>query len=170
MESRRAVLRALLTERRQVIPRPARLLLTMLLEDDDLLSRMHFCQPDERTYLRNSLLIATEETACWAVLLGNTPGSAGHVRARLVLEGLNLSPGEITGRLRSLPVWFLAIDAPFAAPVRGQAAATETTAYRLAGLPAAQLRRRALLDQIDAALADGNFDACRALSRLLQSQ
>ena len=95
IQEKRAAIKQLLTMRYAVIPRPARLLLSGLAEDDDLLSRMHFCQPEERPSLHNSVLVSTEETACWAVLLGNRPDGGAASRAKLVLEGLELTAGEI---------------------------------------------------------------------------
>lgn len=170
MEAKRSAVKKLLADRYDSIPRPARLLLTAIAEDELLLARMHFCRPDERMWLRNSLLVSTEDAQCWAVLLGNTPGAAARQRARLVLQGLGLSPGEILGQLRTLPVWFLAIDSPFAEPVPGEAPSIERTVYQLARLSGVRLRTRALLDQIDAALDAGDMAACRRLHLLLPKE
>jgi hypothetical protein len=157
----------MLKERYDLIPRPARLLLMGIVEDEALLSRMHFCCPDERLWVRNSLLISSDDAPVWALLLGNTPGGTSRARARLVLQGLDLTPAEILDRLRALPVWFLAIDQPYATPVPGEAAAIELTVYALARLPAERVRARAIQDQIDAALEAGDFEACARLRSLL---
>ncbi|HYF94854.1 MAG TPA: hypothetical protein VD969_21785 [Symbiobacteriaceae bacterium] len=170
MQARRAALQRLLADQSSRIPRPARHLLNGIVADDALLSRMHFCCPDERPLLRNSLLISTDEVPCWAILLGNVPGSAARTRAKLVLQGLNLAPAEILERLRTLPVWFIAVDPPYAAPAPGIAAALERTVYQLARLSPFRLRTRAILDQIDAALDEGDLQTCRRLHGLLPRQ
>lgn len=167
MEARRAALKRLLSERYDLIPRPARLLLTGIVEDERLLAQMRFCCHDERPWLRNSLMISTEDAPCWAVLLGNTPGGAAKLRAKLVLQGLELSPGEILDRLRTLPIWFLAIDTPYATPVPGEATSVERTVYLLRQLSRSHLRQLAILDQIDAALDAGDLETCRRLRQLM---
>lgn len=167
MDARRAAVKKYLTDCYDQIPRPARLLLTGILEDEALLSRMQFCCQSERPQLRNSLLVSTDETPCWAILLGNQPGANARARARLVLQGLNLTPAEILSRLRMLPIWFLAIDTPYADPTPGEAVAAEHTVYMLARLQAARLRTLAIMDQIDAALDASELDVVRRLHGLL---
>ncbi|HWI61478.1 MAG TPA: hypothetical protein VNT75_06560 [Symbiobacteriaceae bacterium] len=167
MDARRAAVKKYLSERYDQIPRPARLLLTGILEDEALLSRMQFCRSEERPQLRNSLMVSTDEAPCWAILLGNVPGAPARARARLVLQGLNLTPAEILGRLRTLPVWFLALDTPYAEPVPGEAPLAENTVYMLARLQSARLRTLAIMDQIDAALDESDLETVRRLHLLL---
>lgn len=157
----RHVLLRLLEERRGSLPRPARLFLEDVVRDDELLRRMRFCRQDERGRLRNSVLISLEDGPCWAVLLGNDPTSlnGSQARARLALEGLDLSPAQVLGRLRELPIWFLALDPAYACPPPGEAARVEETGYRLARLDAPALRRQALHDQLDAALEQNDREA-----------
>jgi len=167
LEARRTAVKRLLKERYDLIPRPARLLLMGIVEEEALLTRMRFCCPDERPWLRNSLLVSADDAPVWALLLGNTPGAPSRQRARLVLQGLDLLPSEILDRLRVLPVWFLAIDPPYATPVPGEAPAVERTVYLLSRLPTEEMRNRALLDQIDAGLGAGEFDTCQRWRSLL---
>lgn len=168
VDQKRLVLTRLLAERSQLLPRPARQFLEHLLRDDPLLERMSFCRCEERAGLRNSVLIATQDGHCWGVLLGNDPESGrGPSRARLALEGLDLSPAELVEQLRTLPIWFLAVDPEYASPAAGTAAHLETTVHRLAALPAERIRRTALLDQIDAALDAGDREAYERLRALL---
>ncbi len=170
VEQKRLVLTRLLEAKREVLPRPARQFLEKLLKDEALLERMGFCRSEERARLRNSVLIATEDACCWSVLLDNQPdaGRAGaQQRSRLALEGLDLSPDEVLERLRGLPIWFLAVDPVFASPPGGEAVRLENTLYRMVRMRAARLRRIALLDQIDAALDEGNRNAFKRLARLL---
>lgn len=167
LEARRTAVKRLLKERYDLIPRPARLLLMGIVEEEALLARMRFCCPDERPWLRNSLLVSADDAPVWALLLGNTPGAPSRHRARLVLQGLDLSPAEILDRLRALPIWFLAIDPPYATPVPGEAPSVERTVYLLTQLPAERMRVKALQDQIDAALEAGDFEACQRLRLLL---
>lgn len=165
----RLVLLRVLEQCRKGLPRPARLFLEEVLRDDALLGRMRFCRLDERARLRNSVLISVEDGPCWAVLLGNDPtGRDGSkARARLALEGLDLSPAQVISRLRDLPIWFLALDPGFACPPPGEAARLEETGYRLAQLNRSALRRQALLDQLDAALDARDRDAWDRIQGLL---
>jgi hypothetical protein len=167
LEARRTAVKRLLKERYILIPRPARLLLMGIVEEEALLARMRFCRPDERPSLRNTLLVSADEAPVWALMLGNTPGAPSRQRAQLVLQGLDLSPAEILDRLRVLPIWFLAIDLPYADPVPGEAHSVERTVYALSQLPADRIRAKAVKDQIDAALEAGDFEACERLRQLL---
>lgn len=165
-ERKRLVLERLLAERSDSLYRPARRFLDGLLGDENLLGRMQFCRSEERPKLRNSVLISTEETPCWSVLLGNEPGGgpgSAAARARLALEGLDLGPVQLLERLRELPVWFLALDLPDVQPAPGEALTIELTVRSLMQVPWSDLRRLALLDQIDAALDDGDLQACHRL-------
>jgi hypothetical protein len=169
-DQKRHVLGRLLSERRPHLPRPARLFVEGLLQDEPLLERMRFCRWEERGQLRNSILISTEDGTCWAVLLGNDPENSrtsSMARARLALEGLDLSPAEVLDRLRQVPIWFLALDDEYSTGVGGEAAAADRTAHRLAALPFEDLRRAVLWDQMDAALEAGDLTACRRLRELL---
>lgn len=168
-DQKRNVLGKFIESRKPLLPRPARRFLEELLKDDELLSRMHFCTPEDRRRLRNSVLICTEEVPCWAVLLGNEP-DAPSSRVRLALEGLNLSARQVLERLRGLPVWFLAVDSDLVAPTPGDAPRMEQTIYRLADASVFRLRRLALLDQVDAALDAGDRKAFKRLSRLLNDE
>lgn len=170
VDVRRNRLSELLARRYQVIPRPAREFLTSLLEDGPLLARMHFCLAEERSRLRNSVLIATEEVSCWGVLLDNDPQGGrktARERAKRALSGLEMTPEETLERLRQLPVWFLAVDPPFAQPPAGEAPRIEWTIYQLARLNPARIRRLTINDQLDAALQDGDYVAARHLRHLL---
>jgi len=169
-ERKRLVLERLLAERSDSLYRPARRFLDGLLGDEALLSRMQFCRSEERSKLRNSVLISTEETPCWSVLLGNEPGGgpgSSAARARLALEGLDLGPIQLLERLRELPVWFLALDLPDVQPTLGEALSIEQTVRSLMTVPWSALHRIALLDQIDAALDDGDLQACHRLWAIL---
>lgn len=166
----RLVLQTLLTEQRTALPRPAVKFLDALLADETVLSRMQFCRPVERHQLRNSVLIATEDSPCWGVMLGNETGAgpgAAAQRTRLALEGLELTPDEVLQRLRPVPIWFLALDPPYADPAPGEAVRLEQTVYALATMQAGHLRRLALMDQIDAALEAGDRESCERLRQLL---
>jgi|GEM_PF-5973877 len=170
LAARRRLVRQILEERSPCLLRPASQFLTSILADDALLGSMCLCHPRERSSLRNSVLIAAGETACWAPMLGNDPdgGRRGaEQRARLVLDGLDLSPGDLLERLRSLPIWFLAIEDWPELPETGQARLSEWTVYQMARLPSAHLRRMALMDQIDAALDARDHDAAWRIWRLL---
>lgn len=165
----RTLLLRLLEERRSQLPRPALRFLDLVLREEQLLERMHLCRPTERSAVRNSVWISTE-IGCWSVLLGNDPTGgtrAAQRRARLALEGLNLSPLEVVDCLRPLPVWFLALDSDVIEPPAGEAARLEHTRSRLAGMNAAHLRRTALLDQVDAALDARDEQGLLRLRRLL---
>lgn len=167
---KRLLLKRLLEERRKVLPRPARQFLEGLLGDEELLSRMRFCRASERSRLRNSVLIATEDAQCWAVLLDNDPEGArggAHARARMALEGLDLSPAQVLERLKPLPVWFLAVDPPVEQPPAGEAVQLDRTIHGLAAIAPGRLRRLALLDQIDAALDAGDREGYERLRVLL---
>lgn len=168
----RLVLKRLGAEQKGSLPRPAAQFLEALLGDEHLLGRMQFCRPQERHQLRNSVLIATDDSPCWGVMLGNDtgpgPGGASR-RTRLALEGLELSPDEVLQRLRPLPIWFLALDPPYADPEPGAAPRAENTAYLLAAMHAAKLRRSALMDQIDAALEAHDKESYERLRALLDS-
>ncbi|MDB4896934.1 MAG: hypothetical protein JWN15_3196 [Firmicutes bacterium] len=169
-DDKRSVLQRLLSDRRDLLPRPARQFLDGLLKDDPLVERMRFCRAQERGQLRNSVLISTEDGCCWAVLLGNDPEagrSASHARARLALEGLDLSPGDVLEQLRRTPIWFLAVDEAFISPPAGEAAATDRTVHRFMAMPAGAIRRAVLWDQIDAALDSGDHATCARLRALL---
>lgn len=165
VDQTRLLLGNFLTERRATMTRPARKFLEGLLCDDLLLARMRFCRWDERRYLHNSVLITTEGGAVWAVMLGHDPdaGQSARGRAALALDGLDLSPDQVLERLRQVPLWFLAIDAGYAAPPAGEAARADRTAYQLSRMPAESMRRKALLDQIDAALEAGDVAVCARL-------
>lgn len=168
IDQKRLIVEQLLFEQRLALPRPARQFLDGLLVDPSVLSRMAFCRVEERSHLRNSVLISAEDGGTWAVMLGNDPtgGRAAAVeRSRLALEGLDLTHAEVLERLAICPIWFLAVDQPYATPPAGRAMALEKGAHQLAGL--GSLRRRALLDQIDAALDDGDRGAFERLQRLL---
>lgn len=168
-ERKRSVLRRFVEERRHLIPRPARQFLEGLLRDSDLLSRMIFCRAEERKDLHNSVLVSTLETACWAVMLGNDPERGGaQARSRLALEGLNMSPAEVLERLRQEPVWFLALEPSEIDQRSGEAVRVQRTILGLAGAETRGLRRLALLDQIDAALDEGNREAYARLQHLLK--
>lgn len=169
-DDKRSVLQRLLSDRRDLLPRPARQFLQSLLNDDLLLDRMHFCRAGERGQLRNSVLITTDDGCCWAVLLGNDPEggrSASNARARLALEGLDLSPSDVLARLRGTPIWFLAVDEAFVSPPAGEAAATDRTVHRFMAMPAGAIQRLAIWDQIDAALDAGDHATCARLRALL---
>lgn len=150
------------------LPRPARRFLDLLLPEAEILARMYLCRPEERAAVRHSVWISTEY-GCWSVLLGNDPAKgarSAQARARLALEGLDLTPGEVVERLRSVPVWFLALDEQDADIPAGEAARIERTLGGLAALRPADLRRRVLMDQLDAALDAGDrvgFDRIRRL-------
>ena len=168
-EQKRLVLRRFLEERRHLILRPAKQFLEGLLCDAELLGRMRFCLADERRELRNSVLVSTADVACWAVLLDNDPERGGaQARGRLALEGLDLSPADVLARLRSEPVWFLALEPAAGAPKPGEAVRIQRTVLGLAGAASRDLRRLALLDQIDAALDEGNREAYSRLQQLLR--
>ncbi len=159
----------LLTERRNALPRPALKFIDLLRRDDVLLGRMHLCRPVERSRVSHSVWISHEQ-GCWSVLLGNDPeggNRSAQSRARLALEGLDLSPSEVAERLRAVPVWFLAVDPDVALPPAGEAARLERTVMRLSALSSEQVRRTALLDQIDAALEARDTEAAERLRRLL---
>lgn len=169
-DDKRSVLQRLLSDRRELLPRPARQFLHGLLKDELLLDRMQFCRAGERGQLHNSVLISTEDGCCWAVLLGNDPDGgrpAASARARLALDGLDLSPGDVLARLRRTPIWFLAVDETFISPPAGEAAAIDRTVHRFMAMPAGVIRRIALWDQIDAALDNGDHVACARLRALL---
>jgi hypothetical protein len=170
IDQKRLIVEQLLFEQRLALPRPARQFLDGLLVDPSLLARMAFCRGEERSHLRNSVLISAEDGGTWAVMLGNDPSGgrpAALERSRLALEGLGLTHAEVLERLASCPIWFLAVDQPYADPPPGKAMALERGAHQLAGLPIDRMRRRALLDQIDAALDDGDRAAFERLHRLL---
>lgn len=166
----RLVLQNLLAEQRTALPRPAVQFLDALLADESVLSRMQFCRPAERHQLRNSVLIATVDSPCWGVMLGNETGAgpgAAAQRTRLALEGLELTPGDVLERLRPLPVWFLALDPPYADPTPGEAVRLEHTVYALVSMQSSHLRRLALMDQIDAALEAHDKESYERLRQLL---
>lgn len=164
----RLVLTRLLAERRNLLPRAVVRFLDGLLSDEAALDAMAFCRMDERLQVRNSVLIATEGPVTWSVLLDHEPGSKAATRPRQAGDGSDLSPEGLLERLRALPVWFLAVDAAFALPEPGAAARTERTLYGLAALQGRRMRRLALIDQIDAALEDGDRDAYDRLRELLE--
>lgn len=171
MEShRRHLLLRLLTERRALISRPAVRFLEAVAADEELQNRMHLCRISERSQLRNTIWISTQ-TSCWSVLLGNDPGGGARAaasRARLALEGLDMTVPEVLQRLRSVPVWFLALDEEEAEPPAGEALRLQDTLTRLSNCNAERLRRSALLDQVDAALEAGDLHGLEGLRRLME--
>lgn len=167
----RLVLARLLAERSKALPRTARRFLEILLSDELLLGRMRFCRSEERAKLKNSVLISCGDAPCWGVMLGNAPEagrSATADRARLAVEGLSYSIDEVLHRLRTLPVWFLAVDPEYAFPDEAESIRIENTIYRMARADARGLRRQALMDQVDAALDDGDQEAYHRLCELLR--
>lgn len=170
MAQSRLVLDRLLTERKAHLPRPAAQFLERLLRDDDLLRRMRFCRLDERHLLRNSVLISVEDSPCWGVMLGNEPDgtrTTAQARSKLALEGLDLTPDQVMERLRPLPVWFLALDNSVFAPPPGEAPAIEKVQFAFRAMSAEEMRRLALLDQIDATLEAGDREGYERLRKLL---
>jgi hypothetical protein len=164
----RLVLTRLLAERRNLLPRPAARFLDGLLQDEALLASMEFCRRDERHQLRNSVLVATEEDGAWAALLGHDPDARTGPRPRTAQETPAPGAEEVLDRLQGLPVWFLAVDPAYLLPEPGAAARTERTRYGLAACHGPRLRRLALIDQIDAALDEGDRDAYQRLRVLLE--
>ncbi|MFZ5816707.1 MAG: hypothetical protein ACOY93_15660 [Bacillota bacterium] len=152
------------------LPRAAARLVMAVLADTELLERMRFCNPTDRRHLRDSILVSAEDGGCYSVILGSEgpQGERGRGnRTRLALEGLNLPLFDLLERLRTLPVWFLAVDEAVHQVEPGEAIRLQETIYRLASLSGTALRRLALQDQLDAALDAEDYGACARIREVM---
>lgn len=164
VQAKRSLLERFLAERSSSMPRKGAIFLELVLQSDALCT-MHFCRPRDRAKLRDSILIATTGVSVWGVLLGNDSGGGPERRVRLCLDLLDLTPAQVLERLQSLPVWFLCIDEAYTPAEEHRPPDVEATV--MAPAPWHRLRRLALLDQLDAALDEGDWAIAGKLRSLL---
>jgi hypothetical protein len=150
--NRLAITRLMATAERR-LPAAALCFLERLLAEPAALQVCRLCAAGEWGEIQSLIQIETN-LSTWQARVGGAP--------------VSLEPEALVTRLMAEPVWFLCVTGAPLQPLEGDPLLTDRAARLFATLESGRIRRIALLDQIDAALDDGDRERYDRLQRLLQ--
>jgi hypothetical protein len=150
--NRLAITRLMATAERR-LPVTALLFLERLLGEPAALQVGRLCATGEWGEIQSLIQIDTNRST-WQARVGGAP--------------VALEPEALVTRLMAEPVWFLCVSGARIEPLEADPILTDRAARLFASLESGRIRRIALLDQIDAALDDGDRETYDRLQRLLQ--